>query len=244
MFEGALIFYRATYLIGFILMMVINLKTHKRYKLTTASTIVITLVTYVAGIAGALIMGKVYGMVMAHNGFNAESNVAIMGAVIFTPLFMIIVSLFLKQKWYKVTDMLAPGIFLILACAKFGCFIYGCCHGIECSWGIKYPNNDMTVLPIQIIEVAIMSLIIAFCFWYSHKSKRYIPGTAYPVTTILYCTVRFFVEFFRYYEFEGQRHVVFGMTLWQFCCTLCIIISIVWIIALKNIDKKSNQEAA
>lgn len=232
MFPGSGTVYNLMYLVGFALMMVINLRTHKRYRLKKLTTIIITLITYVAGVAGAMIMGTIYTTLMKNNGFSASTNVAIFGAVIFTPIFMTIASLILKQDWRRVLDMLAPGIFIILACAKFGCFLHGCCHGVECSFGIQYRNSDMTVFPIQIVEVFFMSLIIAFCFWYALKSKRYVKGAVYPATTILYCFMRFFAEFFRYYEFEAQRHMVFGMTLWQFCCILCIIISIIWLVVL------------
>lgn len=232
MFPGSSTVYKLMYLVGFALMMVINLKTQKKYKLKTHITVIITLITYVAGVVGAMIMSNVDAKIMSSNGFNVAPSVAIFGAVIFTPIFMTIVSLILRQDWRRVIDMLAPGIFVILACAKLGCFLHGCCHGIECTPGIKYRNIDFTVFPIQIIEVFLMCLIIAFCFWYALKSERYVKGGVYPATTILYCFMRFFVEFFRYYEFEAQRHMVFGMTLWQFCCIMCILVSIVWLIVI------------
>lgn len=229
MFPGSGIVYKLMYVVGFALMMVINLKTNKRYRLKTPVTVGITLITYVAGVVGAMIMSKIYSVVMVAHGFNEPASVAIMGAVYFTPLFMSIIAVILKQDWRRVLDMLAPGIFVILAFAKLGCFLHGCCHGVECSVGINYIGSDMTVFPIQIVEVALMCLVIAFCFWYALKSSRYVKGAVYPATAIIYCFIRFFIEFFRYYEHEAQRHIVFGMTLWQFCCVLFIIFSIVWL---------------
>ena len=234
MFPGSMIVDRALYLLGFIIMMIINLKTHKRYNLNKTKTIILTLITYVAGVSGAMIMGDIFNALMASKGYPGNSAVAIFGAVIFTPIIMTIAALIFKQSWRGVLDMLAPGIFIILACAKLGCFLDGCCHGVECSFGIKYLNNDMTVFPIQIVEVIFMSLIIAFCFWFAFKSKYYVKGTIYPVTTIVYCFMRFFIEFFRYYELEEQRHIILGMTFWQFCCILSTIVCIVWIVVLNS----------
>ncbi len=234
MFPGSLIVDRLLYLLGFIIMMIINLKTYKRYNLNKIKTIILTLITYIAGVSGAMIMGDIFNTLMASKGYPGNSAVAIFGAVIFTPIIMTIAALIFKQSWRGVLDMLAPGIFIILACAKLGCFLDGCCHGLECSFGIKYLNSDMTVFPIQIIEVFFMSLIIAFCFWFAFKSKYYVKGTVYPVTTILYCFMRFFIEFFRYYELEAQRHIVWGMTFWQFCCILSVVVSIVWIAVLHS----------
>lgn len=234
MFPGSNIVYKLMYVVGFALMMIINLKTYKRYKLNKIKTIILTLITYVAGVTGAMIMGDIYTKLMLSNGLNTGTNVAIFGAVIFTPLFLSIASVILKEDWRCVLDMLAPGIYLILACAKFGCFIYGCCYGLECDYGIKYLNNDVPVFPIQIVEVFLMSLIILLCFYYAFKSRHYKKGTVYPVTTIIYCIIRFFVEFFRYYEFDEQRHIILNMTLWQFCCVLMIIVSIIWIVILNS----------
>lgn len=229
MFPGSSTVYKLMYVVGFAIMMVINLKTHKKYRLSTKHTIIITLITYVAGVTGALIMGHSYTALMTAKGFIVDSNVAIFGAVIFTPLFMTVTSLVLKQDWRRVIDMLAPGIFIILACAKFGCFCSGCCHGVECSFGVMSPVIEKTVFPIQIVEVFFMCFIIAFSFWYPFKSCRYVKGAVYPATTILYCFMRFFAEFLRYYEKPEQRDILLNMTFWQLCCVGVSIVCAIWL---------------
>ncbi len=243
MFPGANVVYKLMYLVGFSIMMVINIKTHKRYRLSTKKTVVLTLITYIAGVVGAMIMSNIYSKTMSLLGCSVSASVAIFGAVIFTPLFMTVASLIVKQDWRRVLDMLAPGIFIILACAKFGCFLNGCCHGIECSFGVMNPYINAVVFPIQIVEVFFMCLIIAFCFWYAFKSKRYIKGAVYPVTTILYCFMRFFAEYLRYYEYPIQRDVLFGMTFWQLCCVGVTIISVIWIFILNTNKIKALDEA-
>ena len=108
-------------------MMLVNLKTYKKYELKKSLTVLITLITYFAGVYGAMIMGSAYTALTER--FNVGgSTVAIFGAVVFTPIFMVAVALLLGQSWRKVMDLLAPGIFIILACAKFGCFMAGCCQ--------------------------------------------------------------------------------------------------------------------
>ncbi len=232
MFKGSEYAYYAMYLVGFIIMMLINLKSHERYEIEKKKAVTLTLITYVAGVTGALLMGKIYTAVMALVG-EGGSRVAIYGALIFTPVFMIGTALALKQPWRKVMDMLAPGIFIILTCAKFGCFMDGCCHGIECSFGVYNPRVEAVVFPSQIFEVVTMLLVVAFCFYYAFKSKKFISGAVYPVTAIFYSITRFCWEFLRYYPSEEARHIVFGLTFWQFCCLLTIVLSIVWIILLK-----------
>ena len=127
MFEGSKYAYYGMYLVGFAIMMLVNLKTHKKYELKKSTAVIFTLITYGAGVFGAMKMGEMYTYVV-RNFEDQGSTVAIFGAVFFTPLIMTAVALLLNQSWRKIMDLLAPGIFIILACAKFGCFMAGCCH--------------------------------------------------------------------------------------------------------------------
>lgn len=233
MFEGSKYAYYGMYLVGFAIMMLVNLKTYKKYELKKLVTVIITLITYFAGVYGAMIMGNAYTALTER--FDAGgSSVAIFGAVVFTPIFMTAVALLLGQSWRKVMDMLAPGIFIILACAKFGCFMAGCCPGRECSFGVYNPKLELTVFPSQLFESITMAFVVAFCFWYAFRYKKCISGSVYPVTAAVYSVTRFCWEFMRYYKYEEMRHIMFGMTFWQFWCIVVILLSIVWIILLKS----------
>lgn len=233
MFKGSEYAYYGMYLVGFAIMMIVNLKTHRKYELKKSVTVLITVITYVAGVIGAMIMGDAYTALTAN--FDAGgSSVAIFGAVVFTPIFMTVVALILSQPWRKVMDMLAPGIFIILACAKFGCFMAGCCPGRECSFGVYNPKLELTVFPSQLFESITMAVVVTFCFWYAFRFKKCRSGSVYPVTAAVYSVTRFCWEFMRYYKYEELRHLVLGMTFWQFWCVVVIILSVLWVILLKS----------
>lgn len=233
MFEGSKYAYYGMYLVGFAIMMVVNLKTYKKYGLSKISAVIFTLITYAAGVCGAMIMGDVYTGVVAQFEL-VGSRVAIFGAVFFTPLFMIAAALLSGKSWRGIMDLLAPGIFIILTCAKFGCFLEGCCPGRECSFGIYNPKLELTVFPSQLFESITMCFVVAFCFWYAFRCKKYIPGSVYPVTAAVYSITRFCWEFMRYYEVEDLRHIMFGLTFWQFWCVVIIVLSCLWIALLKS----------
>ena len=233
MFEGSKYAYYAMYLVGFAIMMLVNLKTYKKYEIDKKTAIIITLITYVAGVTGAFIMGDIYTAVVSKYG-DSYSNVAIFGAVVFTPLFMVAISLLANENWRKIMDLLAPGIFIILTCAKFGCFMAGCCPGKECSFGVYNPILQMKVFPSQLFECVTMCFVVAFCFLYALKNKKCFSGSVYPVTAAIYSVTRFCWEFMRYYENDEIRHIMFGLTFWQFWCLVTIVISIVWLILLKS----------
>lgn len=233
MFEGSGIAYKAMYIIGFAIMMILNLKFHKKYSISRKNGVIITLITYFSGVYGAMIMADWYNSVVESFGVDG-STVAIFGAVVFTPIIMSVVALVLGQSWRNVMDMLAPGIFIILACAKFGCFMAGCCPGRECSFGIYNPELELTVFPSQLFESITMAVVVLICFVYGFKYKKCIPGSVYPVTAAIYSVTRFCWEYMRYYEYEEMRHIVLGMSFWQFWCIAVIILSVAWILLLRS----------
>ena len=233
MFEGSKYAYYGMYLVGFAIMMFVNLRTYKKYQLSKRTSVVITLITYFAGVCGAKIMGDWYTAAVAKYDAGT-SSVAIFGAVIFTPAFMTAVALLFGKTWRQIMDLLAPGIFIILTCAKFGCFMAGCCAGKECSFGVYNPIYDAVLFPSQLFESITMCFVIAFCFVYGMKNKKCRSGSVYPVTAIVYSVTRFAWEFMRYYPNDEVRHIMFGMTFWQFWCLITIAISILWLVLLRS----------
>ncbi len=232
MFEGSEYAYYGMYLVGFAIMMLVNLRTHKKYELTKKTAVIFTLITYAAGVAGAKMMGDIYSDVCSKYGDS--TSVAIFGAVFFTPIFMSAAALLAGKSWRKIMDLLAPGIFIILTCAKFGCFMGGCCAGRECSFGVYNPIYEMTMFPSQLFESITMCFVVAFCFWYGFRYKGFASGSLYPVTAAVYSVTRFCWEFMRYYPNEKLRHLILGLTFWQFWCVVIIVLSILWIFMLRS----------
>ena len=217
------------YLIGFALMMFYSVKYRERYRVGKVAAVVLTLFTYVFGVAGAFSMGKIYTAISKAIIGEGNSGVAIFGAVIFCPLLLL--GLFLLQNLFsgekndfrRQMDLLTPGIFMILTCAKLGCSLDGCCYGVAWEQGIYNPTAEMKVFPVQIFEVVSMIAVLLLARQIE-KSKRFVPGMKYPVTAILYCAVRFGWEFLRYYPDERLRRLALGMTMWQLCCVaVCLV---------------------
>ena len=220
------------YIIGFVLMMVVSLTTCKKHGVTKLNAFLFTLVSYVGGVSGAMFMGDQFTKVAVKYG-GLESKVAIFGAVMFVPLFILGAALILGKPWRNVMDTMAPGGFIILTCAKFGCFIYGCCPGLPCEFGLYNPVFDMVMFPSQIFETVSMCLVVAFCFWYGLKYKNRVDGKAYPYTIMLYSVIRFGWEFVRYYDVEEMRHMLFGLTFWQLWCIVTFFEGLIWLLIMK-----------
>ncbi len=230
------------YVVGFVLMMIYSVKFRERYRVGKVAAVVLTLFTYVFGVVGALAMGKIYSAISEKLIGESNSNVAIFGAVIFCPLLLLglfgLQNLFSGEKndFRRQMDLLTPGIFMILTCAKFGCLMEGCCYGVAWEHGIFNPKAEMKVFPVQAFEVVSMIAVLLLARQIE-KSKRFVPGMKYPVTAILYCAVRFGWEFLRYYPDESLRRLALGMTLWQLCC-IAVSVSSAGVIAYLALSKR------
>ncbi|MCD7774603.1 MAG: prolipoprotein diacylglyceryl transferase [Clostridiales bacterium] len=230
--------YDTMYAVGFIGMFIMCFLSRKRYKLSLPRTLVYTVYTFIAGVAGATIMGYIYTYALnaASGGtYDPNSRVCIFGALLFLPVFMFIFSLFCGDTFRKLMDYMTPGIFFILAAAKFGCLLGGCCYGIADEHGVYNANLDYTVFPVQLYESLCTLAVVIILLVIAYKAKKIRTGSLYPIGMILYCCARFFWENYRYYEHDFEQNYIFGLTFWQMFAVISIIIAIIWLVILYSV---------
>ena len=248
-----ILIYYATYAVGFILMLLLSLFRCGVYGSSRARAAVYSVITFLSGFAGARIIGAVYNFLFSLKGIETDVKVDVLGAVIFTSLFLLIAvyteKFFVNRRQKQAAqggtdtiapirsvsfrdtmDMMIPGSFLVFACIKFGCHIRGCCYGVEWSWGIRFPERDITLFPVQLFECATLCLIVLICILFQ-QTNVFRRGMTGPFAANLYGAARFFWEFFRYNTPE-MRHFLFGMTQWQHFSILVIVVSAVWLTVL------------
>lgn len=249
-----ILIYDATYVVGFALMLALSLLRGRVYGSSRARAAAYSFITFASGFLGALIIGAVYNVLFSLKGIETDIKVDVLGAVIFTFVFLLIAiyteKYFVKRKhaaavrngdadvppartvsFRDTMDMMIPGSFLVFACIKFGCHIRGCCFGIICDWGIHPPNRtDLTLFPVQIFECATLCLIVLFSILFQ-QTGIFRRGMTGPFAANLYGVARFFWEFFRYNTPE-MRNFLFGMTLWQLLSILVIVVSAIWLAVL------------
>lgn len=227
--------YRTMYVVGFVGMFVMCLLSGKKYKISKLRAVIYTLITFGCGVAGAKLMSKIYvaSMLAVSGGeYLPDSGVCLFGALMFLPVFMFILSLVSGEKFRKLMDYMTPGIFFILACAKFGCSLGGCCHGIFTESGIYNHKVEAYTFPVQLYESLCTFVVVAVLLIIMIKRGKVRYGALYPCGTILYCTARFIWENFRYYEYECEFEFFLGLTFWQCWAILAIVVSVVWLIVL------------
>lgn len=222
------------YYIGMAGMLVVALIVRRRLKLNIFQTLLFTVVAFLSDGLGAFLMGKVYTAFVAALGSTETSNFSIYGAVFLTPVLIIVSAAIIKQPWRNIIDMVAISEMTARAFGKLSCHFGYCCAGFEWEHGVYNPAFKTNMFPVQLCEFFTMVAIIIAGFVILYGSKRYKPGTLYPVMALLYAGTRFFWEFTRYYTFEREKNFLLGMSLWQVCSLIAVILSVVWLYGIKN----------
>lgn len=148
--------------------------------------------------------------------FNILSNSICGGFVFYGGLFGVLYGckLFCKKNNLDVKiiySMITPAIPLFHAFGRMGCFMAGCCYGLE----LQHPINVFNILtlnriPTQIIEVIFeMSLFIVILIL-EKKTDKIDYLKAYLIS---YAVFRFVIEFFRG---DAVRGLVCGISTSQF----------------------------
>ena len=115
-------------------------------------------------------------------------------------------------------DIVAVNIPLFHAFGRIGCFLTGCCYGIESRIGFTYNHslvesaNGVNRFPVQLLEAS-FNLLLFFVLKYLYNKEKFKDNLLY-VYLYTYATFRFFFEFLRGDAYRG---------IWLFLSTSQII---------------------
>ena len=118
---------------------------------------------------------------------------------------------------------------------RIGCFLSGCCYGIETHthWDIYFPALDEKHLPTQLIEMAFLFLLAAILAFLAFKRI-----TNYTMLIYMgsYATFRFIIEFFR----GDERGQLAGLSPSQYWCIaiIVLIVPVYFLLKLKFFKKE------
>lgn len=154
------------------------------------------------------------------------------GLVFYGGLIGALLGLLIYSKQFKVSlsyifDYVVPFFPFIHAFGRVGCFLAGCCYGMEYHGflAVQFPENpivpelnEVPRLPIQLIEAA-ANLIIFAVLLYLRKKKKTSPYGLIGIYLIAYGVLRFTLEFFRG---DAVRGFVLGLSTSQLISILVI----------------------
>ncbi len=133
-------------------------------------------------------------------------------------------TLYLRRKQLPIgpfADIAAPAIALFHCFGRIGCFLGGCCYGIEWEHGITYTNalvpqaNGVPRLPVQLVESG-YNLFLFLLLAYLLRRGR-LPGRLLALYLCCYPAGRFALEWLRADELRG---FLFGLSTSQWISIL------------------------
>lgn len=140
------------------------------------------------------------------------------------------------------TDCGAMVIPLFHGFARIGCFLGGCCYGVEWEHGITFTNsvvesaNGVPRVPTQLIESGFEFLLFAVIFFLLTKTDK-LRGGLLGLYLLMYSVGRFVLEFWRGDEYRGR---LFGLSTSQIISILVFAGAAVFLIL--RLMKKNKPE--
>ena len=130
--------------------------------------------------------------------------------------------LYIKKNnlnFWKIADVIAPSIPIAHAIGRIGCFLRGCCYGIETTlpWGIQHLGEIRH--PTQIYSS--IALFLIFIFLSKQKYKKSFNGSLFLTYIIIYGIFRFLIEFIRV-----EPRILLGLTGAQIVSIVLFVIAI------------------
>ena len=162
------------------------------------------------------------------------------GFVFYGGLFGALAGVLIYARQYRLSflallELLTPAIPLIHAFGRIGCFLAGCCFGIEYDgpFCVTFTSTDIAPLniplfPVQLMESALLFMLAAFLLIYDARAKK--PRCLIGWYLLLYGMIRMVTELFRGDEIRGI-FLLFSTSQW--ISILMIVVAIVLLVKLK-----------
>ena len=183
-----------------------------------------------------------FGKVRSFGDFIAVVSVIFGGQVFYGGLFGGIGAALLFAKITRLedfsgyTDIMAAGVPLFHFFGRIGCFLGGCCYGIESDFGFTTHNalissaNGVNRFPVQLFEAGFCLLITAFILRLSRCEK--LKGRLFYIYLFTYAIGRFILEFFRG---DSYRGFLLGLSTSQIISVVIIIsVTVYFFVARKS----------
>lgn len=141
-----------------------------------------------------------------------------------------------KKRYFDIFAIIIP---LFHFFGRIGCFLVGCCYGIESKIGFTFKHamiesaNHVHRFPIQLVESG-FNLVLFFIIYSFYKKKKF-QGKLIYIYLVSYSVARFIFEFFRGDDYRG---FLFGLSTSQIISIL-IVIYVIIITLFKRIKIKN-----
>ncbi|MFA5598661.1 MAG: prolipoprotein diacylglyceryl transferase [Pusillimonas sp.] len=221
--------------LGYAVGMLITLYEVKKEKLNAEAIFDMLLLQLPIGIAGSrfLFMLEYTPEKLSFTNFISfeQGGLTFYGSVISSFIFNLLYLKFRRIPFWRIMDCIGFGLPLGIMIARIGCFLNGCCYGVQCSSSIGFHFRHAGsgfFHATQLYESFAALLIFVIIQIYRKYRQNY--GEVFMLMIGSYAFLRFFIEFLR-----AENPIVFmGLTLSQ----IISIITIAAFIATFKLIKK------
>jgi phosphatidylglycerol:prolipoprotein diacylglycerol transferase len=182
-----------------------------------------------------------FAKVKNFNGFITLISLIFGGQVFYGGLFggiaaaVIFAGITRLENFSAYTDIMAAGVPLFHFFGRIGCFLGGCCYGIECDFGFTTHNsliasaNGVNRFPVQLFEAGFCLLLALFMIRLMKKER--FAGKLFYIYLFTYAVGRFILEFFRG---DSYRGFLFGLSTSQIISLIVIVTILCCLFARKS----------
>ena len=123
---------------------------------------------------------------------------------------------------------------------RIGCFLSGCCYGIECEYGLYFNHSTapgcagVCRFPVQLVEAG-CNLLLFIVMFILYNKKRISGKSTFKLYLVSYATIRFCLEFLRGDEYRGFVGLISTS---QFISLIIIFVVILFELVNKLIRKR------
>ena len=238
MFDTKLPLYVYCVLIALIANIIVVISLSRKYNYKIKETIFLVLFENFGIILGAKLYWFFENMEKAQYKFDFfSSGMSSYGGLFGTLICIILFKIIFKKNLKELLYIFIPQISIMYSISKIGCFLVGCCYGIEYNGIGKviynysiYHENPTYLFPVQIVE----SIVFMAIFIYNmvvHKKNNYDMKTV-GINFIMCGFAKFALEFLR------ASHVGVILSSTQFVSILFISLGIV-IYAKKKLEERN-----
>lgn len=192
-------------------LLLVWLNDREKQPLSDGSVFALCLAFYAAFYLGAVIMGLVTVCISAPTRISAFSGTLIefirhisaakslYGGLILSICLSPIFARLTGHSRGDVLRLIMPLIPFLLFFGRLGCFMSGCCYGVEASWGICFPDGGAApahtpLVPTQLISAAAQLLLFVLLMVVRQRMR----GEELTLLYLgLYAPFRFVLEFWR-----------------------------------------------
>jgi phosphatidylglycerol---prolipoprotein diacylglyceryl transferase len=151
-----------------------------------------------------------------------QGGLVFYGGLISAIIVLVVAAGIYKMPIWKILDVATPGTALALAVGRIGCFLRGCCYGVQTDspLGMHFPHLEGAHHPTQLYEMAYAFLLMFFLLWL-WKRRKY-EGQVFIAGLMIYSILRFYNESLR-----DVPHYLLGLTGSQWISILLLAVAAV-----------------